>query len=74
VKTVVDMSPAAVEARIRKLSELSPLDDPFRPRVDMSEAAVEARIRELSEMSALCWSLAEAGRSLPAEADSTSEQ
>ena len=56
-----DMSPEAVAARIRELSRLSTLDDPFRPRVEMTGAAIEARIRELSELSRFCANLVEAG-------------
>jgi hypothetical protein len=61
VKTPVDMSPEAIAGRIRELSRLSRLDDPFRPRVDMSAEAIAARIHELSELSRLCGSLAQAG-------------
>lgn len=63
----VDMSEEAVSARIRALSRLSTLDDPWRPSVDMSEEAVTARIRELSEMSRLCAELAQAGEKLKGE-------
>ncbi len=54
----VDMSPPAIEARLRRLSALSRLDLRSAPRVDMTPSGIEARLRECAEMSALCRSLA----------------
>lgn len=56
----VDMSAAAIEARLRELAELSGRA-PRRIAVDMSGAAIEARLRELSALRELCLRLAAAG-------------
>lgn len=49
----VDMSPAAVEHRLREASRLSVLRLPYPPRVDMGPAAVEQRLREVAQLYAL---------------------
>jgi hypothetical protein len=58
LKPAVDMSPAAIEARLAEVSAQSPLG--LRPpaRVDMSPEAVEARLEEWAELTALCLELA----------------
>jgi hypothetical protein len=50
---VADLSPEAVTARLRRVSELSSLEMPQPSRVDMSPAAVTRRLREMSELLAL---------------------
>ena len=49
----VDMSPQAVEQRLREAARISVLKLPYPPRVDMSPAAVERRIREVAQLYAL---------------------
>jgi len=64
VSQPIDMSREAITSRLRELSRVSRLDEPFRPRVELSREAVTARIRELSELSRLCASLGRAGARL----------
>lgn len=45
-----DMSPAAVTARLRRVSELSSLKMPLPSRVDMSPQAVTRRLQEVSQL------------------------
>ena len=55
---MVKMTPEAVSARLRQMSELSATHESLMPRgVDMSPRAVAARLRELAELSELCWRL-----------------
>jgi hypothetical protein len=60
----VDMSPDAIDARLRKTSELAA---PLRPetrlttKIDLSGAGVSARIREASDLLDLCRALARSG-------------
>ena len=61
MKPAIDMSPAAVEARLAACSAQSPLGLAPLPRVDMSPEAVEARIQEWAELTELCLELAAAG-------------
>jgi hypothetical protein len=49
----IDMSPAAIDARLREQSRLSPLTLPHRPSIDMSPEAIEQRLRELAQLRAL---------------------
>ncbi len=58
MKAPVDMSPQAVEERLREASCLSPLPLAPAPHVDMSPQAVEARLREWAELSRFCLDLA----------------
>ncbi len=52
---MVSMTPEAVYARLRAMSELSANEASPMPRgVDMSPRAVAARLRELAEVSELC--------------------
>lgn len=60
----VDMSPAAVGARLRRLSALSDLATARRPatKVDMSPAAVTRRLRTQSMLRSACLRFASIGR------------
>ena len=58
MKPAVDMSPAAIEARLVAASEQSPLGLTPLKRVDMSPEAVEARLAEWAELTELCLELA----------------
>lgn len=58
----VDMSPAAVEARLAEVARASRLDFAPLARVDMSPGAVEARMAECAELSAFCLDLARTAR------------
>jgi hypothetical protein len=49
----VDMSPEAVERRLREASRLSVLRLHYPPRVDMSPQEVERRLREVAQLYAL---------------------
>jgi hypothetical protein len=52
------MSPEAVYARLREMSDLSAKEESPMPRgVDMSPRAVGERLREMSDLSELCWKL-----------------
>jgi hypothetical protein len=61
----VDMSPAAIDRRLREASRLA---GPLRPetrlatKIDLSGAGVTARLREASDLAELCRSLAQVGR------------
>jgi len=48
-----DMSPEAVERRLREAARLSVLTLPYPPRVDMSPRGVERRLREVAQLYAL---------------------
>lgn len=61
MKLPVDMSPEAIDARLRLCSDLSRGRPANTPRVDMSAEAIDRRLRECSDLSALCASLAAAG-------------
>jgi hypothetical protein len=50
-----------VEARLRKLSELSASAPPWPHLIDMSAEAITSRLRECAEISALALHLAQAG-------------
>jgi hypothetical protein len=53
------MTPEAVAARLREMSELSAREESPMPRgVDMSPAAVASRLREMSDLTELCRRLA----------------
>lgn len=55
---MVLMTPAAVGARLREMSDLSAKEESPMPRgVDMSPRAVGARLQEMSDLSELCWKL-----------------
>jgi len=54
----VDMSPEAVERRLREASRLSVLKLPYPPRVDMSSEGVTRRLREVAQLYALAQKLA----------------
>lgn len=55
---MVNMTPEAVYARLREMSDLSAREESPMPRgVDMSPTAVAARLRDLAELSELCWKL-----------------
>lgn len=58
----LDMSPAAISARLRRASELSDLDPARRleGKLDMSPGAITRRLREASELLELCRALAAA--------------
>ena len=56
----IDLSAAAVEARLREVSRLRDARR-RRPDVDMSPRAVERRLRKVSELRDLCRRLAEFG-------------
>ena len=55
----VDMSPEAISARIRRVSELSDLREDRRldGKIDYSPEGISRRIREVSQLRALCLSL-----------------
>lgn len=57
----VDMSPAAIEERIRSASSLSCLRPETRldAKLDMSPEGVARRIREASQLRALCLMLSQ---------------
>ena len=59
MSAAVDMSPAAIEARLARASELSPLGFEPLPRVDMTPAATERRLAECAELSRTCRELGE---------------
>lgn len=64
----VDMSPAAISARLREVSRLSDLDRDLRlhGKVDYSPEGISARLREVGELNRLCEQLASPGaRPLP---------
>jgi hypothetical protein len=61
----VDMSRPAIDARLRRVAELSAQDWPDRAYVDMSREAVDGRLREVGEVSALVFLLQAAGAGLP---------
>lgn len=63
---MIDMSPAAVTRRLRRMSELSSLEMPLPSRVDMSPAAVTRRLKEMSELLKAQLRLG-SGRARPAE-------
>jgi hypothetical protein len=56
----VDMSPAAISARLRHAAELSDLRTEMRLafKVDMSPAGISARLREVERLRRLCLELA----------------
>lgn len=54
----VDMSPEAIDRRLRLAAELSAGLTPATPRVDMSPEAIDRRLREASELAAACAALA----------------
>jgi hypothetical protein len=54
------MTPAAITARLRRMSELSASEpSPMARGVDMSPRAVTQRLREMAEVSELCRRLAD---------------
>ena len=61
----VDMSPGAIERRLREASRLA---GPLRPetrldaKIDLTAAGIAARLREASDLWELCRALAQAGR------------
>lgn len=52
----VDLSPAAVSARLREVSRLSELDPARRldAKLDLSPAGISRRLRQVSELNATC--------------------
>lgn len=58
----VDMTPAAIEARLELVAALSPLGLAPLQRVSMSPAAVEVRLETCAELSAFCLELAQLAR------------
>ena len=54
----MSMTPEAVFARLREMSDLSAREESLMPRgVDMSPRAVGARLQDMSDLSELCWKL-----------------
>ena len=49
----VDMSPEAINRRLREASRLSLLVPPFPPRVDMGPEAIGRRLREVAQLYAV---------------------
>lgn len=60
----VDMTPAAIEARLQMTAALSPLGLAPLQRVNMSPVAVELRLETCAELSAFCMELAQLRRSI----------
>jgi hypothetical protein len=62
-KGKVDMSAAAVTARLQHVSDIADLRAERRlyGRIDMTAAGVTARLREVSELRDLCLALASGG-------------
>lgn len=56
----VDLTEAAVTARLREASRLRDARWPTRPLPDLSEAAVTARLLEVAALNRLCAGLASA--------------
>lgn len=56
---VLDMSPAAIEVRVRRASELSDLRPEARldAKLDMSPDGIARRIKEASDLNVLCEAL-----------------
>lgn len=56
----IDMSPAAVSARLRRVAELSDLrsDRRLREKIDYSPEAIDRRLRKVSALRRLCLTLA----------------
>jgi len=59
----IDMSPAAIEDRVQRASELSDLRPEARldAKLDMSPEGIARRIKEASDLNALCEVLARSG-------------
>jgi hypothetical protein len=59
VPPLLDMSPAAISARLRRSSELADLHPARRleAKLDMSPAGITRRLREASELLDLCRTL-----------------
>ena len=57
----LDMTPGAISARLRAVSELSDLAPERRldAKIDMSPAAISARLREAADLLELCTKLAQ---------------
>lgn len=56
----LDMSPEAIAARLRRVSELSeglPAEGLVEAKLDMSPGAISRRLREVSELRDLCLNL-----------------
>jgi hypothetical protein len=47
-----DMSPEAIEQRLREASRLSVSKLPYPPRIDMGPKAIEGRLREVAQLHA----------------------
>lgn len=61
----VDLSPCAIEARLREVSRLAdPLHSELRltTKIDLSAEGITARLREASDLLDLCRALAQVGR------------
>ena len=61
----VDLSPAAVAARLRRASDLAGSlrpEDRLETKIDLTEAGVSRRLREASDLLDLCRALARAGQ------------
>jgi hypothetical protein len=56
----LDLSPAAISARLRRASELADLDPALRleAKLDLSPAGITRRLREASDLLDLCRMLA----------------
>jgi hypothetical protein len=64
----LDLSPAAIEARLREASRLAGSFAPearLATKLDLSAKGVTARLREASSLLALCQRLARAGQRPP---------
>ncbi len=60
---MIDMSPSAIEDRLKRASALSDLDPETRMygKLDMSSAGITARLREASDLYEACLKLATIG-------------
>jgi hypothetical protein len=61
----LDMSPAAIDARLREVSRLAGSllpEDRLATKIDLSGRGVAARLKEASDLLDLCRALAQAGR------------
>ena len=62
----VDLSPTAIEARLREVSQLAGSlrpEDRLTTKIDLSGAGVAKRLKEASDLLDLCRVLAQAGAS-----------
>lgn len=50
---MIDMTPEAIERRLREASRLAVLTPPFPPAIDMSADAIATRLKEAAQLWAL---------------------